>query len=102
MSVNLAILKSTTLIDKNYVQDFKLSPDGQYVIYRGDTNLFSALIDGGTSVDLGATSYEYAVTPDSTFVVYVGPALPTARSPLHCGTTLPDTAIPASAFASRG
>jgi hypothetical protein len=64
------------------VQDFKISPDGRFVVYSADQNtdgvveLFSAPLSGGTPVKLTPPLFDsipqgaYLISPDSTRVVY--------------------------------
>jgi len=73
------------LADGRHVQDFRLSPDGAWAVYRGDQDeddvleLYAAPTDGSapavklsTPQALGGDVGEYAITPDSTCVVYYG------------------------------
>lgn len=73
------------LSEFDYVISFQISSDSQWVVYTanydGDWQIFSVPITGGTAVQLngplvnggnvGPNQWEYAISPDSTRVVYV-------------------------------
>jgi Tol biopolymer transport system component len=68
------------------VSDFKISPDGQYVVYRADQDtdgvieLYSVPLAGGTPVKLNgilptgsSVQNDYQISPDSSRVIYRAP-----------------------------
>jgi Tol biopolymer transport system component len=67
------------------VLEFRISPDGQYVVYKADRlgdgsdEIYSVPITGGTPVRLNVTPEppfqvgQYAISPDSQWVVYIVP-----------------------------
>lgn len=67
----------TALTPENVnVYEFKISPDSQWVVYRGANGLNSVSINGGVSTRLDtarplADSNGYQITPDSSHVVYL-------------------------------
>jgi dipeptidyl aminopeptidase/acylaminoacyl peptidase len=70
------------MLDSEGIRDFKITPDGDYVIYRqldsfSKTNLLSIPISGGTPQKLNADLVEggqviaFGITPNSQHVVYL-------------------------------